>query len=81
MTFTDYSGGWATNAEAESRDTQTGTNPPRKRVTPPLLMGDILQSRRGIPVFVEDWLRLEKERDARRAERARLDHFTAQKPR
>ncbi len=41
--------------------------PPRERVTEPLLMGDILHARSGVPVFVSDWMRLEKKRNARRA--------------
>ena len=64
MTFTETFGGWTAPAESQ---TDTMTNPPRKRVTPPLLIGDILTTRRGVPVFVEEWLRLEEERDARRA--------------
>ena len=70
MTYADTFGGWTTPADAQ---TDTRTNPPRKRVTPPLLMGDILASRRGVPVFVEEWLRLEKERDARRTQRELSD--------
>lgn len=60
MTYADITGGWTTEATE-------GTNPPKKRVTPPLLMGDILAARNGVPVFVSEWLRLEKERNARRA--------------
>ncbi|MEM1375158.1 MAG: hypothetical protein AAGF78_12340 [Pseudomonadota bacterium] len=60
MTMTHITGGWTTEATE-------GTDPPKKRVTPPLLMGDILAARNGVPVFVSEWLRLEKERDERRA--------------
>lgn len=63
MTFADITGGWTTEANPKRNE---DTGPPRKRVTPPLLMGDILQSRNGVPVFVSEWLRLEKERDERR---------------
>ncbi|MEM1235796.1 MAG: hypothetical protein AAGI10_02420 [Pseudomonadota bacterium] len=73
MAFTDTAGGWIAPAEALTDRTDTGTNPPRKRVTPPLLMGDILASRGGVPVFVQEWLRLEKERDERRALREQND--------
>lgn len=55
----------------QAEEGEVRTDPPQERVTPPLLMGDILMSRRGVPVFVEDWLRLERERDERR--RARQD--------
>ena len=60
MSYADFAGGWTTEATEK-------TDPPQERVTPPLLMGDILHSRNGVPVFVSEWLRLEKERDARRA--------------
>jgi len=71
MTFLDTLGGW--DATPGHAATTEKTNPPRKRVTPPLFIGDILMSRRDVPVFVEEWLRLERERDARRAERDRSD--------
>ena len=70
MTFTDASPHrWQDVAEAPAR-----TDPPKSRVTPPLLMGDILASRNGVPVFVTEWLRLERERDARREARANQTH-------
>lgn len=71
MTLTEAFG-WTETAD-------TKTNPPQKRAMPPLLMGDILHARNGVPVFVEEWLRLEKARDARRA--AKLDPFAEQEPR
>ena len=69
MSLTDVWDPFAT-APQESAS-ETAPNPPRERVTPPLFMADILVSRRGVPVFVEDWLRLERERDERRAARQR----------
>ena len=34
---------------------QARTNPPRKRVAPPLLMGDILTSQQGVPTLLAHW--------------------------
>ncbi|MEM8592650.1 MAG: hypothetical protein AAGF13_09000 [Pseudomonadota bacterium] len=64
MTLTDFIGSPVTTPVAAP---EAKTNPPRTRMTPPLLMGDILQARNGVPIFVSEWLRLEKERDERRA--------------
>ncbi|MEL7301337.1 MAG: hypothetical protein AAFM92_13220 [Pseudomonadota bacterium] len=67
MTYTDASPAWPWADQAAEGEAKP--SPPSPRVTPPLFMSDSLRARNGIPVFVEDWLRLERERDARRAEK------------
>ncbi|MEL6914563.1 MAG: hypothetical protein AAFP13_08675 [Pseudomonadota bacterium] len=77
MTYTDAAPTWPWTARTDQTDrlAEGGAepSPPEPRVTPPLFMSDSLRARNGIPVFVEDWLRLERERDARRAAKASRD--------
>ncbi|MEL6607924.1 MAG: hypothetical protein AAFO93_03340 [Pseudomonadota bacterium] len=70
MTFVDALG-WPVQSPAEPPADTSPAPPARPRVCKPLLMGDILTARNGVPTFVTDWLEAERARDARREDAAR----------